>query len=98
MLMIASGNAGGQRLFYISVLFILFFKFRFVRMDALCLCMCSVASSSLFFSEVFPVYDFPLLPELWESWEDMTKHSLECGKRLSLLTCEPSLLVETVEP
>lgn len=50
--MITSGDACGRSLY--STLF-LFFKFRQARLVPLLRCMCSVVSSSLFFSKVFRV-------------------------------------------
>lgn len=91
--LIASGDADERSLCSIFVLLLLLFRFRFSEIVALLLCMCSVESSSLLFSKVFPVDEFTLFRG--DSWEDMTEHTLECDQRSSLLTCEHELLVAT---
>lgn len=75
--MIASGNAVGRMLFCKFALLLMLFKLRLVSFVSLFRFICSVASSSLLLSELFPVDQFSLFLYLWEFSEYMAEKSME---------------------
>lgn len=97
LLIMTSRDLGAQRFFSLFVLWVLLFMCRLERFVSLLRYICSVASSSTLFLEVFTVDEFPYYPELWYKWEYITNHSSEYSQRSSLLTNESVRLVENGE-